>query len=276
MHMHIKVPLYPKKNNLVSDAFYPTFIKWIRFLCYMMQHHLTCACQAVYSSSCVSFFFLFNPTLSLCLVTMNALLEEILGPLQYNIHGDEACQDKSYNDDLLQSMALDVDNMNLMLSNHDMFDDMMLDESFYSDTTTMNDTTLQQVLIDGLTTMLPVTSTLEESLQYIANDGGETETEAASLGYHSSPSLSSTDLMEPPSAVLPTSSQENDAWTSFFHHDDDTTTLEEQHMSSPNPTVSSLTTTSHSEMMIRNRGEEYTVIIMSGRVAQKSYGTEKR
>lgn len=293
MHI-IKSPLYPKKNNLVLDAFYPTFIKWIRFLCYMMQHHLTCACQAVYPS-CVSFFF-FQPH---SLVTMNSLIEEILGPLQYNIHGDEACQEKSYNDDLLQSMALDVDNMNLMLSNHGMFDDMMLDDKFYPDTatttTTINDTTLQQVLIDGLTMLPPpslsASSIFEESsssLTYITGDGGETETEATSLGYHSSPSLSSSDLMELPSSVLPPSSQENDTWASFFHHEDDdddndatsTGVLQEreQHMSLPGPTVSlsSSFTTSHPEMLIRNRGEEYTVIIMSGRVAQKSYGTEKR
>lgn len=249
--------------------------------------------------SCLSFlclfFFFFQPH---SLVTMNSLIEEILGPLQYNIHGDEACQDKPYNDDLLQSMALDVDNMNLMLSNHGMFDDMMLDDKFYPDTattttTTINDTTLQQVLIDGLTMLPPpslsASSIFEESsssLTYITGDGGETETEATSLGYHSSPSLSSSDLMELPSSVLPPSSQENDTWASFFHHEDDdddaaTTGVlqeQEQHMSLPGPTVSlsSSFTTSHPEMLIRNRGEEYTVIIMSGRVAQKSYGTEKR
>ncbi|KAJ8652494.1 hypothetical protein O0I10_011892 [Lichtheimia ornata] len=225
---------------------------------------------------------------------MNSLIEEILGPLQYNIHGEDACQDKPYNDDLLQSMALDVDHMNLMLSNHGMFDDMMLDDKFYPDTatttTTINDTTLQQVLIDGLTMLPPPSSsssTFEESLTYITGDGGETETEATSLGYHSSPSLSSSDLMELPSSVLPPSSQENDTWASFFHHEDDDDNdnsdeaavvlqQQEQHMSLPGPTVPSFTTTSHPEMLIRNRGEEYTVIIMSGRVAQKSYGTEKR
>ncbi|KAI7887316.1 hypothetical protein K492DRAFT_179129 [Lichtheimia hyalospora FSU 10163] len=216
---------------------------------------------------------------------MNSLIEEILGPLQYNIHGDETYQDKSYNDDLLQSMALDVDNMDLMLSNHGMFDDMMLDDKFLPNTT-INDTTLQQVLIDGLTMLPPSSSsTIEESLQYITGDGGETETEATSLGYHSSPSLSSSDLMELPSSVLPSSSpfQENDTWASLFHPDDNdnnavATTVQEQHMSLPGPTVSlsSSFTTSNPEMLIRNRGEEYTVIIMSGRVAQKSYGTEKR